>query len=125
MNDFVDKDAINAVLEKAAEALGPVGLTFDPDAVQITMQQGNLFAIIPALVQPGAKQKLDEDRDARDDFLKTMKEQAEAKVNKQKEEFAKMLEHDFDEDAIHDDCPHEKRHPSTGHCLMCGDGLED
>lgn len=132
-NEFIDDEALAELRDKVIDSLRPLGLTVDETQVQFAVQpEVGMMMFIPALVRPSAKQKMVEDKKAREEFNVMMAKQNEAAVDKKADEIAKLVE---DPDKLMDalfgdgdvqvnDCQHENRHPS-GFCLDCGDGLNE
>jgi hypothetical protein len=130
-NGFIDNEAIRELTEKIVDTLRPLGLTVSQDEMAFVMHpEYGMSVMIPALVRPSAKEKMDDSRDAREAFNTMMANQNEAMVESKADEIAKMVEADNFEDLffgdaeLENDCKHERKHISTGHCLDCGHGLE-
>jgi len=123
-DDFVDKDAINAVLTRAVDALRPLGLTIQPEMVQVTLIGDDMLVVLPCLLRPDAKKKLDTDKDARAEFNKMMAERNEALIKEKKSEIISSL--DNLEDVLFggaQSCKHLHVHPD-GFCIDCGEPVE-
>lgn len=130
-NGFIDNEAIAELTEKIVDVLRPVGLTIAVDDIVFGVHpKHGMTVMIPALVRPSAKEKMDDGKEAREAFNKMMANQNDAMIESKADEIAAMVDADnFEElfmgDAeIESDCKHENRHPSTGHCMDCGHGLE-
>lgn len=124
MSDFIDKEAINAVLGKAAEALRPLGLTVQPEMVQVTLIGDDMLVVLPCLLRPDAKKKLDMDKDARAEFNKMMAERNEALIKEKRDEILGSLNNL--EDVLFGgatSCQHLHVHPD-GFCIDCGAPVE-
>ena len=132
-NDFIDDEALAELRDKVVDTLRPLGLTVDGQQVQFAVQpEVGMMMFIPALVRPSAKQKMVEDKEAREQFNIMMAKQNEAAVEAKADEIKalvedpeKLMESLFgDSDVQVNDCEHKNRHPS-GFCLDCGQGLEE
>jgi len=132
-NDFIDDAALAELRDKVIDSLRPFGLTVDEGQVQFSVQpEVGMMMFIPALVRPSAKQKMIEDKEAREQFNVMMANQNEAAVEAKADEIAKLVEDPEklmeslfgDGDVQVNDCEHKNRHPS-GFCLDCGHGLEE
>ena len=132
-NDFIDDAALAELRDKVIDSLRPLGLTVDEGQVQFSVQpEVGMMMFIPALVRPSAKQKMIEDKEAREQFNVMMANQNEAAVEAKADEIAKLVEDPEklmeslfgDGDVQVNDCEHKNRHPS-GFCLDCGHGLEE
>jgi len=133
-NDFIDDEALAELRDKVIDVLRPLGLTVDEMQVQFSVQpEVGMMMFIPALVRPSAKQKMVEDKEAREQFNIMMAKQNEALVEKKGQDIAslaedpeKLMEALFGggvEEAANE-CKHERMHPS-GFCLDCGWGMGD
>ena len=121
---LIDEEAIKEILEKAQDALRGLGLTIRLEDVTITIQQGQTYALIPALIRGSAKKKLKEDREGREAFNKMMAEQADAQINEEAEKIRALtqdpdalLKSLFGEPDPVEECEH--RAPD-GICIKCG-----
>lgn len=132
-NEFIDDEALAELRDKVVDSLRPLGLTVDETQVQFAVQpEVGMMMFIPAIVRPSAKQKMVEDKEAREQFNIMMAKQNEAAVEKKADEIKalvedpdKLMESLFgDDDVQMNDCEHLNRHPS-GFCLDCGHGLEE
>ena len=133
-NDFIDDEALAELRDKVINVLRPLGLTVDETAVQFAVQpEVGMMMFIPALVRPSAKQKMVEDKEAREQFNIMMAKQNEAFVEKKGSDIAaladdpeKLMEALFGDgvEEATNECSHERRHPS-GFCLDCGFGMQD
>ena len=132
-NDFIDDEALAELRDKVVDVLRPLGLTVDEMQVQFAVQpEVGMMMFIPALVRPSAKQKMVEDKEAREQFNIMMAKQNEALVEKKGTDIAalandpeKLMQALFgDEDVQTNDCKHERMHPS-GFCLDCQWGMKD
>jgi hypothetical protein len=131
-NEFVDNASIRELRDKVIDVLRPIGLTVDPEGIQFGVHpEYGMSILIPALVRPSAKKKIEDDKASREAFNQMMANENEAMIEGKKDMIAKMIEADNFEDLFFGDaeleseCSHERRHPSTGHCLDCGEGLDD
>jgi hypothetical protein len=131
-NPFIDNEALRDLTEKIVDILRPIGLTVDRDSMAFAMHpEFGMTVMIPALVRPSAGEKIADDRQMREDFNQMMAKNNEALVEEKKDEILKMLNSGdlndflFGGAEIESNCSHERRHPSTGHCLDCGEGLGD
>ena len=131
-NGFLDNEAIRELTDKVVDELRPLGITVDRESIHFVVHpEFGMQIMIPGLVRPSAKQKMDDDRETREAFSKMMADQNEAMVEDKKEEIEAMLNADNFEDLLFGDaevessCSHERRHPSTNHCLDCGEGMEE
>jgi len=120
-DDFVDREAIQAVIGKAMELLRPIGLTIQPEMVQVTLAGSEMLVILPCLLRPEAKQKLEGDRESRAEFNKMMAERNEALIEEKKQEIADAAKNDLAEVLFGGatTCKHEHVHPE-GFCIDCG-----
>lgn len=127
---LIDFTAISEILLRAKDALRPLGLTLElnpPPPVQLNGKA--VVVLLPCIIRPSAKTKLDVDKAGKEAFNKMMAEQADAEV---KANLAEMQALAADPQRIQDYidgkiddlglCAHTRRHPS-GHCLDCGQGL--
>lgn len=129
---LIDHEAIAEIMEKAKDALRPLGLTLQLEGVVIQVQQGGLYAVMPVLVRPSAKKKLVEDKQSIEQFNAMMAANNEAKVRSDAERIAKIAS---DPEALRDflfndvepenECQHLRTHPLDGFCLDCGFGMKD
>lgn len=129
---LIDHAAIAEIMEKAKDALRPLGLTLQLEGVVIQVQQGGLYAMMPVLVRPSAKKKLDEDKKSIEEFNAMMAANNEAKIRSDAERYAKIVS---DPEALKDflfndvepesECPHLRPHPIDGFCLDCGFGMKE
>jgi len=131
-NEFVDNASLRELRDKVIDTLRPLGLTVDPEGIQFALHpEFGMSMLIPALVRPSAKKKMDDDKASREAFNQMMANENEAMIEGKVDAIAKMIEADNFEDLFFGDaeleseCSHERRHPSTGHCLDCGEGLDD
>ena len=131
---LVNKAALQKIIANAVDALRPVGLTLNPQDIQYAMTpDGTMFMMLPCMVRASATERAEEDIQSREAFNKQMAARHRDLVEKRKEDIQKLMQ---DEDALAawlegdesvldtDECSHERLHPSTGHCLDCGKGLE-
>jgi hypothetical protein len=131
-NPFVDNEAIRDLSEKIVDVLRPIGLTINPDELVFAVHpEFGMTCMIPALVRNSAKEKMDDDKASREEFNKMMANTNEAMIEDKADEIMKMVDADNFEDLflgdaeIESECSHERKHPSTGHCLDCGKGLTE
>lgn len=129
---LVDHAAIGEIMEKAKDALRPLGLTLQLEGVVIQIQQGHTFAMMPVIVRPSAKKKLTEDKQSMEEFSKMMAANNEAKVRSDAERIQKLASDPdalrdflFDDVEPEDECPHLRLHPLDGFCLDCGFGMKE
>lgn len=137
---LIDQEAIATILEKAKDALRPLGLTLRLDGVVIQIQEGNTYAMMPVLIRPSAKSKLEQDKKSIEEFNKMMAASAEAYQNEEAKKIAKVVSDpdalrellfqevdDEEETELESDeqaaCQHLRPHPVDGFCLDCGKGL--
>ncbi len=127
---IIDEDAVRQIIEKARDALRPLGLTLVDEGIAIQYAQGHLHALLPCVIRPSAKEKVQQDQASREAFNKMMAEQHELKIQQDADKIKqaiqdpeKLLDALFG-DGDDGECAHERKHPSTGHCLDCGAGLE-
>ncbi len=129
-NKFIDNEAIKELTEKIVEHNRSIGLTIQQDEIQFSVHPTHgMVALIPALIRPSAKDKMDEDKASREAFNIMMANNAEEKVKSTADEIAKMVSSDDFESLLFGDteigdCEHENTHPS-GFCLDCGHGMEE
>jgi hypothetical protein len=130
-NPFVDNEAIKELTEKIVDVLRPIGLTINPEDMVFGVHPTHgMTVMIPALVRNSAKEKMNDDKASREAFNSMMANQNDAMIESEKDKIAAMLESDnfgdllFGDAELESNCAHERRHPSTGHCLDCGEGLE-
>ena len=132
-NPFIDNEAIKELSEKVVDTLRSLGLTVDPDGMvfQVHPEMG-MMVMIPALVRPSAKEKMDGDKKTREEFNQMMATQAEAKLDESVEEISKAVTSENLADLLFgdglpeddDSCKHENMHPS-GFCMDCNFGMEE
>lgn len=128
---IIDHEAIARIMEKAKDTLRPIGLTLEAAGVQLSVQpDGNLWALLPCIVRPSAKAKLEQDDESRAELNKMLAAQHEAKIQSEAELIRKIASDPeklrdllFGDGVVESDCLHLRRHPS-GHCLDCNEGLE-
>jgi len=132
-NAFIDNEALKELSEKLVEHNRSIGLTIEATDIQFTVHPTHgMMALIPALVRPSAKDKMDSDAEARKAFNVMMATNAEEKVKETQDEIAKLMEGDLadtlfgdgTEVVVEDRCKHENMHPS-GFCMDCKYGLEE
>lgn len=111
---LVDREAISAILEKMIEPLNSLGLEFDPRMTQLAITEDGVIALCHILIRDSAKNKLDDDAQARADFNKMMAEQNQAKLDEEKEAIRRELL-----GLEEDECSHTIIHPD-GFCISCG-----
>jgi hypothetical protein len=126
-NPFVDNEAIKEVIEKAEDALRPLGLTVIPDSVHgvIDHKGQRMILNFSAVVRPSAKKQVEEDRAAREEFNQMMAKQHEAMIEDKLANIRRIMSGKSDDwfGAGEHECSHERRHPD-GFCLDCGQGME-
>ena len=127
---LIDEKAIQDILEKATDALRSLGLTIRTQDVTLTIQQGQTFALIPALIRPSAKKKLTEDREAREEFNKMMAADNEARIKGEAQRFRDIANDPvaleaflYGNESEQEVCAHENIH--EGLCLDCGEEISD
>lgn len=129
---LVDHAAVGEIMEKAKDALRPLGLTLQLEGVVIQIQQGHMYAMMPVIVRPSAKKKLTEDKQSLEEFSKMMAANNEAKIRSDAERIAKLASDDealreflFENVEPEDDsaCMHLRMHPDN-FCLDCGHGMD-
>jgi len=129
-NPFIDNEALRELVEKVVDVLRPVGLTVQPEGINFLMHpEFGMQMVIQALVRPSAKEKMNEDKAAREEFNLLMANQNEALVESKAEEVQAAIKGDlegilFGDAEVESECSHERRHPS-GFCLDCGWGMEE
>ena len=127
---FVDKAALQEVIEQATKTLRSLGLSVLANQVGFQMDPaGNIIALLPVVVRDSAKKKLMEDRSSREEFQQMMAAKHRAELDERAKKIAKVAEDphalaDFLFEGIEgdDDCSHERMHPD-GFCLDCGKGM--
>lgn len=131
-NGFIDNEALAELGEKIVEHNRSIGLTIQADEINFTVHPTHgMIALIPALVRPSAKTKMEESEEAKRAFNVMMANNAEAGVKETQDEIAKLLDDGNLADALFGDgveeaedrCQHENMHPS-GFCMDCKYGLE-
>jgi hypothetical protein len=129
---LVDHAAIGEIMEKAKDALRPLGLTLQLEGVVIQIQQGHTFAMMPVIVRPSAKEKLTQNKESIEQFNTMMAANNEAKVRSDAERIQKLASDPdalrdflFEGGELEDECPHLRMHPLDGFCLDCGHGMKD
>lgn len=129
-NPFIDNEALKELSEKIVDHNRSLGLTIDAEQIQFTVHPTHgMVAMIPALVRPSAKEKMEESKEARAAFNVMMANNADEKVNDTLDEIKAMVNADnfaellSGEEEVENECKHERRHPD-GFCLDCGDGME-
>jgi len=130
-NPFVDNEALRKLVEKIVDHNRSIGLTISPDDIQFTAHPTmGVIAMIPALVRPSAKEKMEENEEARRAFNVMMANNAEEKVKETVSEIERLVTSEnfadllFGDEELEDECPHTNMHPS-GFCIDCGHGMED
>lgn len=128
---LVDHEAIAAIMEKAKDVLRPLGLTLQLEGVSLAIQGKHVMAVMPCVVRPSAKKKLDEDRESQEALNKMLAEQHDAKLAKESEKIRSMttdpdrlMDFLFGEGTEEGGCDHENMHPD-GFCLDCGYGMDE
>ena len=131
-NPFINNEAVRELSEKIVDTLRPLGLTVDVEHMAFGVHpEYGMTVMIPALVRPSAGEKIAEDKAMREDFNRMMAKNNEQMIEEKAEQIKKMVESGdfasllFGDSELPNECSHEHRHPSTGHCLDCGEGLED
>jgi hypothetical protein len=122
---LIDERAIHDILEKATDALRGIGLTIRTQEVTITVQQGQVYALIPALIRPSAKKKLVEDEESRKAFNTMMAADNDARIRAEAERIreaamdpAKLEELLYGDPEV---CAHTNQH--EGLCLDCQEAV--
>lgn len=123
-----DLEAINRIMEKASDALRPLGLTMrGMGTIQMDPESGNAVILVPIEIRSSAKKRLDEDRASGEEFQRMMAEQNKARID---EEVAKIQAAASDDEKLmamifakDSTCEH-RPHPTEGFCLDCGEGLD-
>lgn len=133
-NPFMDTEALKELIAKVEDVLRPIGLTVQPDGIAFMMHpEHGMNMMIQALVRPSAQEKINEDKESRDEFNKMMANQNEAMVEDKAAEVRAAIGGDLEallfgdsptEEDDDDDCAHENMHPS-GFCMDCGKGMKD
>lgn len=135
--NLVDQDSINELINKAQDVLRPLGLSFNPEEVQVAIQGGRTFMLFPTIVRPSAKKRLTEDREAKEALNKMLAEQHEAEIASQAEKIRQMAQDperlireffgEGDPEPASDECPkggQHERHPD-GFCMKCMEGFDE
>lgn len=127
-----DSEAMNAVMEKLADVVRPLGLTVHPGipvTAQVDLASGEVVAMVPIIVRPSAKQRLKEDRQAAEEFSQLMARQNEERIRAEADKIRALANdrealarHLFEDIEPESECSHDRRHPD-GFCLDCGDGM--
>ncbi len=132
-NPFVDNEAVAELRDKVIDTLRPLGLTVDLEGIMFSVHpEHGMVMMIPALIRPSAKEKMDDDKKSREEFNRMMADQAEAKIEDSKAEIEKAVTGGnladllFSGELPPDDesCTHENMHPS-GFCMDCNYGMEE
>lgn len=118
---FVDQEALRLVIEKAEDALRPLGLTVQMEMTNVSIMGTEILVVLPCLLRPEAKEKLEGDKESRAEFNKMMAERNEALVEEKRKEIAAAM---GDLDGVlfggTDTCKHGHVHPD-GFCIDCGE----
>ena len=118
---------------KVVDALRPLGLTVDNAMMSkmIDPESNKVMTVFQftAMVRESAKEKILEDETVKQDFLKMMQDDSNARIQGQKEEILKGMDNledilfgdDEDDEAC---CDNFQPHPVSGFCINCGHGME-
>ena len=127
MGAFHDEAAIEALQEQIIDALRPVGITVDKDAIHFGIVQGALFVALQGLVRDSAKDNAQQDQETKAMFNQMMAQNNRAMQDQKRSEIADLAK---DPDALQkwlfeggQECPHENVH--EGLCLDCQQQVED
>ena len=135
-NPLFDQEALKEIIDRATDALRPIGLTVLPQSINAMLDpdSGAMMLSFAAQVRPKAATEVREDMEARKEFNRIQAERHSQMIEAKAEEIRKILRENDDptdvsgliEDPETCEVTGEahKLHPSTGHCLDCGFGLE-
>ncbi len=125
-NPLVDEERLKALVERATNALRPLGLTVEHSQFGVDPDHG-LFLGMTLTVRDSAAGAVDEDLESKAEFNQMMAQDHARTLDSQKNEIlAAMTSDDALEAALfkeEDDCPHENAH--EGLCLDCGKEFDD
>ena len=136
--ELVDQQSIEDIILKVQDLVRPVGLSFRPEDVQVTIQGGRTFMLFPTVVRPSAKKRLTEDRETKEELNKMLAAQHEADIASQAEKIRQMAQdpekliaalfgEEGEESAeASNECPQGGEHVlhPDGFCLKCLEGIE-
>jgi hypothetical protein len=126
---FVDVEALTEIIEKATDALRPLGLTVHGDVgMQADPKTGNAMLLFACILRPSARTKAHEDKASREAFNQMMAEQNAAMIEDKRKAIAEIIKGGIDESVFDDaenECEHKRLHPIDGWCLDCHFGMED
>lgn len=119
---FVDREAIDRVLRAISEALRPIGVQFEPQSAQITIDGTQVVAFSPLLLLESSLEKVNKDDDTLEELTDMLKGQHDAELEAEIERIRQSGGSLDAYEEIVDECLHTRRHPS-GFCLDCHDGF--
>lgn len=136
-NPLVDQKALKEIIERATDALRPVGLTLLDGSVQAMMdpQSGAMMLTFAAQIRPKAATELVEDMESRKEFNRMQAQRHDEMVDAKAQQIRDLInnadgdvnlmaEGDIETETCPTSGAGHRLHPSTGHCLDCGSGLE-
>lgn len=123
MSDMIDQEKFNELVEKAIDALRPLGLTVEPQMVAAQVDgHGHMMLILPALVRPDALERKEQD-DTDKEFQQMMAAQAQERIKAEKDKVANITK---DPEALlaalfndEPSCEHPAEQVREGLCLAC------
>lgn len=134
---LVDQKALREIIERATEALRPIGLTLLPGGVQamVDPQTGTMMLSFATQIRPKAATQVVEDLESRKEFNRLQAERHDEMIAAKAQKIRDaIMNSPNDADALSEidtdttSCPisgtTHRLHPSTGHCLDCGFGLD-
>jgi hypothetical protein len=136
---LIDQQAIADIILKVQDAIRGIGISFRPEDVQLTVNQGQTYLLFPTVVRPSAKKKLTEDRETKEALNKMLADQHEADIAAQADKIRKMASDpealvkaffgdDSDESTeTVNACPkggEHVMHPHDNFCMKCLEGME-
>ncbi len=118
-----DKEKIAALTERIVNALRPVGISSNEEAISFQLHDGHLAVVIMGEVREEAAAKSADAIEMTKDFNRTMADNNDAKIA---EDLQKIRDMTTSEDALEDAlfgqeaCEHPNIHPE-GFCIDCGE----
>lgn len=134
--ELVDQQSIQDIIMKVQDLIRPVGLSFRPEDVAVTIQDGRTFMLFPTVVRPSAKKRLTQDRETQEALNKMLAEQHEADIDKQADKIRQLASDpeklmaaffgEGEEEASSDQCPEGGEHQlhPEGWCMKCHQGMD-
>lgn len=122
---FVDKEALQALLERVSNAIRPLGLTVEQAGFGVDPEAG-VYLQMMASVRDSAINAVQENEEEKATFNQMMAEDHRRTIERQKDEFLSAI---GDVEALEaalfgdeDECAHGNQH--EGLCLDCGKEME-